>query len=310
MKKVDEMSILDVIQANRYDKITAYKFIGEYCELTDFSVLLGSKINDEIEEKKINQNIGPYWIKCEKLVKDFLDNTYIRKNGIRLAIKIDSLDMVPRNEGSNIVEKVKGFYEVEYGYYPQNIVSEATQKLLDKAYKKCILRKTGNVYTTDKITIDDNENGFTEDVHEEYEYRGKRYIFFKVNKNNIVNKCVLSNGRACFGDEIVWIEIKPVEWIVDEEAKIMFTKKIICSGIQYNCKNKLKIRLLNFKNSNIQRFITKILSKELIQIKEKEDTEYLDSLGKIVVNGILEFQNITTAYNEYLKVKNDRVREK
>ena len=76
-------------------------------------------------------------------------------------------------------------------------------------------------------------------------------------------KFYLSNNQQYIDSDIVWVEVQPVKWLVDEKSHIMITEKIIFAGVQFE-KNK-SYDLKNFDKTNIKQFMDKNFSKDLVQ---------------------------------------------
>lgn len=156
-----------------------------------------------------------------------------------------------------------GILEVEYGYYPEKAASKDMQSKLEIAYKNRTINKTGNNYTTDSRKYKDYDNGFRSQSHIEYEYNGKRYVRVIANSYYDGNEFTLSNGEKYHDDDPVWIEVRPVKWLVDERQNIMITEKLIFAGVQFNKTRNYHTR--DFDRTDIKQFMDRYLSKELLQ---------------------------------------------
>ena len=76
-------------------------------------------------------------------------------------------------------------------------------------------------------------------------------------------KYSLSNGESYKNGDIVWVEVQPVKWLVDEKSHIMITEKIIFAGVQFNKDNNYYTE--DFDKTNIKAFMDRYLSKEITQ---------------------------------------------
>ena len=147
---------------------------------------MGSLIDVPISEKN-----GTYG--SEKFI--------VREYGIRPVMQYSSLDKIDKNPKRND----DGILEVEYGEYPQEMVSAIT-------FRKN-LRKTGKKYTL---------NTLLPCVWEEYEYKGEKYV---------------ETHRFRDG-EIIWLKVSPIKWYVDEKNKLLVSKNFLVAGIDFRNINK------------------------------------------------------------------------
>ena len=122
--------------------------------------------------------------------------------------------------------------EVEFGEYPQYAADKEMQIELESKYN-CGLQKTGNTYTFDSVKYDDANTSFIPNIHDEYEYLGKKYIRVKANTFYNQGKFVLSNGISYEYGDYVWIEVQPVKWLVDEKQETLISKFGLVSGIRF-----------------------------------------------------------------------------
>lgn len=254
------------------NKLEVLKKRGSYATLTDFSIYLGAQVSETYN----NEKFGIYWTKSDNGIGYV---TTIEGNGacthsivnerdisIRPALSFSSIDSIPQNDKKG--KKVEdGVFEVEYGYYPQNAVSKKLQQRLEKAYNSGgdSISKTGNSYTTDAGQDYDDE--FIAKQHDEYAYNGKRYIRVRVN-SLLGKKFTLSNNEHYKDGDIIWIEVSPVKWLVDEKAKIMITDKLILSGVQFDQTSEYQTE--DFNKTEIKEFMDKYLSRELEQTIDKK----------------------------------------
>jgi len=201
---------------------------------------------------------------------------YIRSIGARPVLPFPSLykDVMSGSRLRN------GVLQVEYGYYPQDVVSGDMQHQLERAYSSDRMRKTGNGYTTDSRTIysDDYNKTFLAERHEEYEYCGKKYVRITIKKDN-KEKLYLSNGEVYGGGDSVWVEVLPVKWLVDEDAMIMITEKIIFAGVQFNKKE--TSHPADFEKTDIKIFMDEYFSKDLVQEIERVEAIAEEKTEKI-----------------------------
>ena len=256
-------------------KLDIIKKRGTKAAITDFSILLGA-IYDSVSDADLymEKDGGYYWTKSGNK-----DDVHIvsgsgeydfctplrRECGARIALPCSSISKIIPTNGKIAKRASDGVLEVEYGYYPQEAAEKDMQEILENAYKNGKLSKTKNSYTTDSADFDDNETFFKPQKHQEYEYNGKKYVRIKANTCKFLdNNTILSNSMLYQNGDNVWIEVQPVKWIVDEEAHIMITEKIIFAGVQFDDK-KEEYNESDFDKTNIKKFIDEYFSKDLLQ---------------------------------------------
>ena len=85
--------------------------------------------------------------------------------------------------------------------------------------------------------------------HEEYEYNGKKYV-------RIVYYNSLTSKQGIY----FWLEVSPLKWYVDSDAKILISKNIIASGVRFCDAEKYDG---NFKNTEMYKFLNSYFLKDL-----------------------------------------------
>ena len=231
--------------------------------------------DDEIDDDEIIETTGHYWTKSYRdgskvyMVRGNgnIASKYIRERdvGVRPALPISSIKEVPSN-GEGVKRAEDGVLEVEYGYYPQKAVSRDMQERLEIAYTSGILSETRNIYTTDIDGVNETDESFKPQLHQEYEYIGKRYV--RVKAKPFYDYYILHGERYLEGEN-VWIEVLPVKWLVDEKEKLMITDRIILAGIQFDYDRSYDEK--DFDKTDIKKFMDKYLSKELFQVKGRDE---------------------------------------
>ena len=94
--------------------------------------------------------------------------------------------------------------------------------------------------------------------HEEYEYNGKKYV--RVKSNCYERGYKLSNGVNVMPNDIVWLEVSPIKWYVDESSRMLISKTLLASGIRF-CNNGQYRG--NFKATEMYMFLNNYFKKEL-----------------------------------------------
>ncbi len=255
------------------DRLKILKKCGYKSAVTDFSILLGvnNSYQDYIREDNSHlYRVGRWWTSSENHGKvstiyteeeGKLTECFIRKVGARPAITYSSIIPYIKNENINSY----GVKEVEYGVYPQWVEEEETSLKIEKEYNKGTLRPTGKYYTTDLVTNWECSASFIAKKHAEYEYNGNNYIRVTEDENNVTE--VLTDHRFVKEGKSYWIRVEPLVWLVDEEADIALSKRIIFSGIQFN---KSYPYDGNFENTSIKQYMDEFLSKDIIPFNKSK----------------------------------------
>lgn len=251
---------------------------GTKAALTDFARLLsyfsfnkefyveGSK--ETLADRTGNYCTVSYTSSFVRIVDNygFSDHEQIDSNNFaaRPVIQFSSKN-IP-NDG-NINRASDGVLEVEYGFYPQQVVSAKIQNKLEKLFENQLIKKTGNTFTVDSVN---NDEKFSPKIIEEYEYQGKRYVRVIIDVLNPDRTIQLSNDVYYENDDAVWIEVQPVKWWVDEDKKIMVSEKILFSGIKFHYKN---IAINSFEDTNIKKYMDNFFSKDLLRTRNLIQTK-------------------------------------
>lgn len=270
-----------IVGSNQIDVI---KKRGTKAAVTDFSILLGGRVGKDYchidSDDSLAGRTGYYWTKSDAgLWGDFAhkahtvntygyiekSDVYIRDGGARPALPFSSIDRIPTNGGSGKRAR-DGVLEVEYGYYPQKAVSKDMQERLERAYRSGSISRTRNCYTTDSRKHNEYGEKFKAQRHEEYEYKGKRYV--RVEANFISDGgSKLSNGESYSNGDQVWVEVEPIKWLVSERDKLMLAGKIIFAGVQF--KHERNYHTEDFGETDIKKFIDDCWARDIEQVRSK-----------------------------------------
>ena len=152
-----EFTFLTEEQVEELDILKKY---GRRAAITDFAILLGGFVSSDWYTSEGNSGkdrTGFWWTKSSDGDKDaravdeygdsnwdFVDN---RDVGCRPALPYSSISGI----STNGVSGAKGILEVEYGEYPQDIVSEDFSRTLERAYSNGTINQTNKKYTTDSV---------------------------------------------------------------------------------------------------------------------------------------------------------------
>ena len=277
------------------------KILGERtykAEATDFGIVTGTATRYD-KKTEGNVRVGKYWIDGTRtnyvddrswgggtVIYDCMqviclnpfdgEEVDCRKCGIRLAMDFSSIGELQKNKGSVVEKNKEGLFEVEYGYYPQTILSQEKKEEIEEKLKSNVLKKTKGSYST----YEDGRNTVEVEGKKHFEYQdtdGRRYV--RVNLKDWVwfngdTPLVRDENRNFY--DYLWFEVEPVKWLLDKENKMMVTDKIILGGVIYNdsCLEEKRDEE-DYENTSSRKFINRFLKKELLNcrlepIKEEE----------------------------------------
>ena len=254
---------------------------GAKAAITDFSILLGGWVDRDSNYWHIDSDdslagrTGYYWTRSDDGNTDaravrgsgYRDYSTVdrRTGGARPALPFSSIDRIPTNGVSG--KDKDGVKYVEYGFYPQSAVTRGLQQELERQFTSGRLTKTGNGYTTDSRKYNEYGEKFKAQRHEEYEYKGKRYIRVKANSCFDGGDFKLSNGESYSDGDQVWVEVEPIKWLVSERDKLMLAEKIIFAGVQF--KHERDYHTEDFGKTDIKKFIDDCWARDIEQVRSK-----------------------------------------
>lgn len=213
---MDDFTFLTLADCYGDDKLEILRKKGREAQVTDFAVLLGAYKN------YIDKGLGCYWAKsfsCSDRVTtiypDRQDDVVpkSRECSVRPVIKYSSLD-----DGLVSNRASDGVLEVEYGYYPQQAVDSFMQITLEGAFRRNEIFKTNNTFTVYPIRFVDGEEIFEQEILDEYIYNEERYVRMIASPWR-GHTAKLSSGELCNEGDVVWINVAPVKWWIDEKKK-------------------------------------------------------------------------------------------
>ena len=124
-----------------------------------------------------------------------------------------------------------GIQTAEYGEYPQTVADKETSAKLESLFQSKSLRPTDKGYTFDAVKPTDFASNFKPAIYPEYELDGKRYI--RVPGRPSDNDATLSTGEHVETGKPYWIEVEPIQWLVDETGTWV-SKRCLFAGIQFD----------------------------------------------------------------------------
>lgn len=222
---------------------------------------------------------------------------------------------------------------VYFGEYPQTIPNAVTRKALTEDFNNNVLNETGRIYIFDETDSNSIHKPFKPVIYHEYEKNGKKYIRLKAKLCNLYNYYTKKNICIKSGD-YVWVEVKPVEWVIDYKNYSLVSRRGLLSGIRYNKRyiepyseqSFIDTELYKYQNTYMLNNLFQDISlKEEIQttntqIEENEEQNKINNLlneikkyityyhGNEDINKIID--NLLNEYNNSLELINKTRRNK
>ena len=175
----------------------------------------------------------------------------------RLVLPPEETSKIPPNEVEVREVKLKNGNIVKigtFGGYPQTIADASASKLLQANFEQGLLQTTDKTYTFYSISND----ALKQIKCQEYELNGKKYIRLEGMPYSV--NSILSNDNKVEKGEIYWVEVQPIEWLIDETGQ-WITKLGIFSGIPFDTKGNYDG---NFEETVIKSYINDNFSEEMI----------------------------------------------
>lgn len=255
-------------------KLPILSKFGVRAELTDFAILSGALHNEK--------RIGEYCFKDDfgtinwngRYEEYYCDFRYSRTNGIRVVLPIDAEieNMVQENKyylKKETKSRTTFIPKVKYGTYPQLIAPHEIQKIIELEYQNLNLKTTGNYFTVDKnkptILLDYTSEGLKGTFYPcrltEYLFEGRRYVRLENRAFTSPLPTKLSDGRIYNYQsyKYVWVEVSPVEWLIDVEKGLLVSEKLLLSNINFAS------GIYNDLKNNQKWFLNNIFANELMQ---------------------------------------------
>lgn len=335
------------------NKLDIFKKKSIFAEPTDYSRLLGNQVTDIYDEKNKKFEMRSSYltssykerkgyksdIKKDPMVVDaygvYGEYEKAADIGIRPVIEFENILDIPTN-GNPIEVLDDGVLEVEYGYYPQTVVSEEMEKTLEEEYRNRsfdLNEIEGHHYTSNSTGMELQKERYEPLFHASknkcYEYNGGRYVristknadqsksFYKLTTLGVIP---YSNGKGYKAKNgHAWVKVEPVKWLVDAKNKKMISEKVLAAGVPYADVKNAKANKDGFESTYVSRFMNKFMLKELEQerqpvlLGEVENKRAAALLGidisdmkKYENEGILAYSKIGQQYKEFIK----KVKEK
>ena len=290
-----------------------YKYVvDEPAVITDLALLQGVDYN----RSDTMVNHGLWWLQdcdSEGLVKcvDKYGVNIIQTSmtytdtGARPVIKYSEIKPLCKVVNSQYM----GWKIVTCGEYPQFNPGYQVNSLLERNYKYKLLKKLPFRYSNCENMFYNNEV---------YEFQGKKYIRCSTNKLDD-NIHYFRNNEYVVYDEPQWIEIMPIQFVVDEKDDIAISKYVLFSGMPYNYfvdafdRSRPKKYLDNCFFKEI--FWNADLLKDVNSVSDLEEEQYVGDydLGKVteedIIKGAIESDISVFLHGKSGDGKSDRIKK-
>ena len=249
--------------------LSIFDTYGTKCAVTDYVILLGGYVSDDTfspEGNLLEYRTGLYWTTTSAgggstyiSHKDGSEDwswVYLRRCAIRPIISYASLKPFVTLQNGYL-----GIEEIIYGEYPQMAVSGTMQDELERLFDSAELKTTGKQYTADSKSHDDYDSEFSPIYYDEYEHEKNKYIRVEANSDFGDKEFTLSNGLSYKNGMYIWVEVKPVKWMIDIAEGIAVSQKALLAGIRFNPRD---VYIGEFSFTEIKEYLNRYMSNEII----------------------------------------------
>lgn len=223
--KDEFLDIKSRLQIYIENELTDYAklFTGSYLDVKGGYSTTGLQPYFEIEEER-PRSITSFWIE-----PNGKENSVSITNGVRYFDEEDYtgygiktvVDFSEIEEESTLVGTFHLHRLYTWGEYPQRIATPKETENLDHLLKLGFIEITGKTYTYNKNYYDNSIP--EEDYFLEYQVDDKKFIHLHT----------IEEGKI----KSVWVEVEPIEWVVDDKTNLAFQRKVITTGIPLKDKN-------------------------------------------------------------------------
>ena len=125
---------------------------------------------------------------------------------------------------SNRRKGPRGTWEVDFLSYGQYVPNYATQKEIEEEFDNDKLRRLDNAESYCLEYHGDPTNYYPTLIST---YKDKCYVRVEVKGKN----SLFSDGRIHRKGNYIWVEVQPVTWLIDDESKLLISKRGLIAGI-------------------------------------------------------------------------------
>ena len=297
IEDIPKLTLLLQEEADKHSKkqLEVLKKYGNKAAMSDLALVRGGKYSEEDLVPDLEEGQARTCAYCtisgKKKVEasaindiggtdDFVYNT--REISVRPVLEssfIFNFVHNRRKKGYNGVE------EVTFGEYPQYAPEYKKQLEIEKFYQYGLLVKTGRTYTFDRSKVKNKSQEFQPVTYDEYEYNNgyevKRYVRVKANlfhgydektegraiarpEHYLSTTQTLSTGDATKCGYYVWLEVKPVTWLIDEQKQRLISKIALLSGIRFSGERYSS----RFEDTDMYQFLNQHMLRDILQSEE------------------------------------------
>lgn len=235
-------------------KLKPIKMLGTAAQITDYATINGGiYLPSEISSNSYGTYVFDQYKNEAGDVVSYIGEEgkadtllYTTGLGIRPVAKFSSLKDTSKFKYK---KREDGIVELEYGYCLQDAVSKEMQDELNNvtAVNSLVISSEQKEKIKSILQVDDilqtNDNYFNNikiydaisyDEIPVYKYKNRRFANVTVKNYSIIRDYLsLSNDEVYKNGEKVWIEEKPVKWLLDEEQGLMISEMILQAGIKF-----------------------------------------------------------------------------
>ena len=278
-------------------QLDVMKKYGTAVAPTDLAILLGSIMSWDIyhtsegdlscfswsvssdgdgDVHSVHCNGGEYW------------NSMIERDiSVRPALPPFEVSKITPKE----VKTINGIRIAEYGEYPQTVVEEHIGGELERLLESKSLQPTGKNYTFDSVGLRNYDTPFKATSYPEYELNGKKYI--RVPGCPDDSESHLSTGEKVAKKKPYWIQVQPIEWLVDKSG-IWVSKKCLFAGIQFDTKEKYDG---DFSKTFMKHYLDTYFAKEMGHeeiVAKREQEQEKQRLDKVLIGLSAQLEEATS----------------
>lgn len=230
------------------NKTDVIRVLGAACEVSDFAVVSGADADENRLGKWFLASAHGYGDICMADQNGNPVAAYATSRGsLRPALRCEDRSAL----SCNMAKDISGLEEAEFGEYPQDTADRTCSRTLEQEFSEGLLRKTGKKYQAQ---------------YDEFQYEGTKYIRVPYTAGD---ECLLSDGRACKKDDIVWLKVSPVKWLYDPKAGLLISRTILVSGVLFSAETYYDG---DFEKTAVYKFLNDTFAKDMIPSTLREMT--------------------------------------
>ena len=123
------------------------------------------------------------------------------------------------------------YHSCNYGEYPQTIADAETSAELEKLYRAQSLDTTGKNYNLPNFRGTDSRDSYDVSSYAEYEYKSKKYVRIPGEEGG--SEKLLASGKRADTKKPQWVEVQPVEWLMDPNGTWVSKKCLFFVNMGY-----------------------------------------------------------------------------